>query len=442
MEDAGAAPVLYERDLKSSKKMAGKKASKISNKKASKERSDVCDDNVDMDMNNALMLMMKMESMDKMDGMEADTMSMLAPAVKAVRFFMEEMEEQGGRDTSNVTDSDIFASMMSPSAGNASRNLQGMETTMRSGDRRNLSHYNTYRSEPPFYLRQPENSLQDPSERAAWSMAYYSFAIVLMNAGYTPTLWPAQFGFAEVVADYLCTTDSVSASFYDSNHEVAFLETINYGKYNVLATFAYLQFAAIYDLLGIGKQLSLARQQRALGPLSSDAAIRELCGKLIASYKSGATSTEASSNVFYTSAVAEFNRNLCAVSGSCADFNVIERVSGGQGTVSAKNKFSDNISERLGVYEYVEEHNGHHAYRNRNGKYWIFYGIVRIGSDLFNHVIDHWFWTGPSYSLPSNPKYGHYDSISSLGDVNVGDRRTKVTASDFLWYEGFRITSV
>jgi hypothetical protein len=283
VEDAGAAPVLYERVLKSSKKnKAGKKTGKKTGKKASEEKADVCDGNVDMDVNNALMFVMNMENMDDV---EAATINILAPAVEAVRFFM---VEQGGGDTSNVTDDDIVESMLSPFTGDATRNLQETKTLDR---------------QAPTHLTR--------SQQATWSMAYYSFSVILMNAGYTPDSDTEHFNFAKVVADYI-SSSSESADVLARSYEIAIVADTDQ------VTAVYYQFASIFNLLGIGKQLELARRQDALGPLSSDADISRLCGKLIAAFNVGARTTQSTSNErlargesTYNGAVAEFAASMC-----------------------------------------------------------------------------------------------------------------------------------
>ena len=75
MKDAGAVPVL-RRALEGSK---GTKKNKKSKKKAA-----VSDGDGDVDVNNALMSVMKMESMDEMDD-KSHTMDVLKPATEAVR---------------------------------------------------------------------------------------------------------------------------------------------------------------------------------------------------------------------------------------------------------------------------------------------------------------------------------------------------------------------
>jgi hypothetical protein len=307
VEDAGAVPVLDDRTLERSLKSSKKDSSKKDNSKKTAAGQDVCDLDGDMDLNNALMSVMKMEDMDEME-MMFDTMNILAPAVKAVRDIMEEMQEQGGGDTSDVTDLDIVESMLSPPvAPTGERDLQEMKTTLWSGER-NLS----TNGQAPSGLT--------PSQQASWSMAYYSLSIVLMNAGYNPDPGPLTsvtrrgnyFDFAEVVADYICSDSSVSASFFSASKEIAMTENDD------LATAMYEQFASIFQLLGIGRQLALARRQDALGPLSSNSAISRLCGRLIACFNSGASTTQAITNkrvsrgeADYNGAFADFAANMC-----------------------------------------------------------------------------------------------------------------------------------
>jgi hypothetical protein len=226
VKDAGAVPVVH-RTLKRFKK----------NKK-SKKKADVCDGDGDMPQGvaNTLMLVMKMTSMDEMDDTVA--MNVLAPAIKAMRSAMEDIGEQG---TETITDLAIVESMLSPPAAPVTRKLhEELETTSRSGERK---------------------LLHTASQQASWNMAYYSFSIILMNAGYAPggpltndiTNRGSYFDFAAAVADYVSSNGSgVSWSYYSLSRGIA-------ERVEDYPTVAFKHFESIFNLLGIGKQLELAR---------------------------------------------------------------------------------------------------------------------------------------------------------------------------------------
>jgi hypothetical protein len=262
-------------------------------------------------MNNVLMFVMKMESMDEMED-ESKTMNMLAPAVDAVQEIMEDMEKQAGSSniSSSVSDHAIVESMLSPTPPiiDATGNLEESEATSWSGKRNLL-----------FQDGQGCCGFTD-SQQALWSMAYYSFCIILMNAGYVPTgplndvtSWGRYFDFAKVVADYV---SEYSGSFFSSSSSIA--TQADYG------TSLYNQFKSIFDILGIGKQLALARNQDALGPLRSNYKISRLYGKLIVAVKNlGAASTQGvvanrvqRGNVIYDGAFADFTANMCKLNGN------------------------------------------------------------------------------------------------------------------------------
>jgi hypothetical protein len=296
VKDAGALPVLH-RTLKGTKKNR-------KNKK-SKKKADVCDGDGDMDVNNALMSIMQMESMDEMED-EAYTMAILKPAVNAVREIMEGLENGS---TSETLDTDIVSSMMTNFTDSARRNLQELEATP-SGER-NLLYQN---------LR-GQNGLSD-FQQASWGMAYYSFCIVLILTGYMPagSLTDVNrrgkyFDFAEVVADYV-TESGVSASFFSGSNTIASTQSD-------VSTAVYEQFESIFYILGIGKQLELARHQDALGPLASNSEISTLCGRIIALKNMGTVYTrdaiKDTSDIILADTRDKFATNMCQkYPGSCS----------------------------------------------------------------------------------------------------------------------------